>query len=310
MLSHYEKQNLLPIVKTLSSAQLPLGRRAILGEAPLWDPFSRQLFWVDIFGKAVFGADLAGGVREWPMPSRPGAIALTASNHLIVALGTGIHRLDLDTGSVTLIVHPDSDAPDNRYNDCTVDQEGRLWVGSLDDTGKIGRGSVFVIEADGGWRRMLTGIGLTNGLAFSPDAAVLYHTDSAARGIFRYDVDGLHLGPPKVFAIDEHGIPDGLAVDAEGGVWSAKLGAGRVVRYDPTGNIDAEVRLGVSSPTSIAFFGANCQRLVITTASIDIADDDFDRGAGFLFAAEDLGVNGLPAIPCSLMPSTSLGSPT
>jgi sugar lactone lactonase YvrE len=274
-----------------------------LGEAPLWCADADALYWVDAFVGRIHRAGVAAAAAdEWPTPSCVAALALHSSGGIVAGLKSGIHVLDVVTGALAFALDPEHDLPGNRYNDCTVDARGRLWIGSLDDTGVAGRGSLYRIAPDGAWTTMVAGVSLSNGLGFSPDQRRLYHTDTAAQAIFAYDWDletGT-LGPRALFAADDDCAPDGLAVDVEGGVWSAKWNGGRVVRYLPDGTVDRVIELPVANPTSVAFGGPGFDRLFITTASIESGPDDLRNGAGLVFVHEDPGTVGQPPRRCEL----------
>lgn len=295
----------MPVAHRITVVDHP---RCQLGEAPVWCPDSGALQWADIFGCAVHRLAADGTLERWETGSRVGALALGDPGALVLGLKRGIERLDLADGSFTPLADPEAGLPGNRYNDCAVDARGRLWIGSLDDSGVAGRGALHRIEADGSATAVLRGVGLANGVGFSPGGRRLYFTDTTASAIFVHDCDpdSGRLGPARLFARDDDCAPDGLAVDAEGGVWSAKWGGGRVVRYRPDGAVDRVVETPVSNPTSVAFGGPALDRLYITTASIDLADpDELRRGAGQLLALDDPGVAGLPARRCALTPSTT-----
>lgn len=279
--------------------------RCQLAEAPLWDPGEGALYWADIFGCTVHRLAADGSHTAWPTGARVGALALHVPGRLVAGCKDGVRSLDTATGALPRLLADDPEAghPDRRYNDCVVDADGNLWTGALDDTGATGRGALHRIAADGSWTTAMRGVGLANGADFSPDGRRLYFTDTVARTIHVFDHDPAsgRLGPPRPFARDADCLPDGLEVDADGCVWSAKHGGGKVVRYRPDGTVDRTIRLPVSNPTSVAFGGPDLDRLFITTASIDLADPgEPARGAGHVFVHADPGAAGLPARRCRL----------
>lgn len=269
--------------------------RCRLGECPVWCPATQTLFWSDIVDCAVYALDAAGGLRTWKFETRVGALALGAPGELVLGLKTGIEVLDLAGGVRRLVASPEAHLVDNRFNDCAVYADGRLWIGSLDDTGVEGRGSVYRVASGGEVETLITGVGLSNGIGFSPDGLRVYVTDTVERRIDVYDLDPETgtIGSPRAFATDADGYPDGLTVDAEGGVWSAKWQGGCVVRYAPDGSVDRKVSIRVDCPTSVVFGGRELDRLYVTTASIESHDpDELRRGAGQIFVVDGLGVRG------------------
>jgi sugar lactone lactonase YvrE len=97
------------------------------------------------------------------------------------------------------------------------------------------------------------------------------------------------------------GGPDGLTVDAEGGVWCALFERGRVNRYNADGTLDLSIELPISRPTSCTIGGPSMQTLFITSARIGIDDEALKAqpGAGGVFCLE-IGQRGLLAQPFAL----------
>jgi sugar lactone lactonase YvrE len=118
----------------VSGIRCVLPARALLGEGPLWDPEDRVLYWVDIKGRLVHRFDPATGRdTRWPTPETVGSLALRAAGGLVVALRSGFHFLDLDTGAIRPIARPEPDRLENRFNDGKSDRRGRFWAGSMHD---------------------------------------------------------------------------------------------------------------------------------------------------------------------------------
>jgi L-arabinonolactonase len=277
-----------------------LDARARLGEGPVWDARERVLYWVDIRAPALHRFDPAtGATHTWPMPEAIGAAALREAGGALVALRSGLHRLDLETGALDLLCAPEPDRPDNRLNDGRCDRRGRFWVGSMNDRSRVPTGALYRADVDGRCHRMLGGITVPNSLAWSPDGAVMYFADTPTRTIWAFDFDP-EAGVPsrrRVFATvpDGAGYPDGATVDADGFLWSAHWDGWQVTRYAPDGRPDRIVSLPVQRPTSCAFGGEGLDVLYVTSAATGLTPAELARGplAGGLFALET-GVRGLP----------------
>ena len=179
------------------------------------------------------------------------------------------------TGTLTVLATPEADRPGNRFNDGKCDRRGRFWVGSLAINTAPRQGALWHYDPDGTVTRMVSGIHISNGLGWSPDDTRFYFTDSAKREIAVYDFDlesgTIHNRRPFVTVPDGSGTPDGLAVDAEGFVWSAHWDGWCVTRYDPDGAIDRVVTLPVPRPTSCVFGGPHGTTLFVTTARIRLS---------------------------------------
>jgi L-arabinonolactonase len=233
------------------------------------------------------------------MPAAIGSLALRESGGVLVALRSGLHLLDLESGALTLVCAPEPERPDNRLNDGRCDRRGRFWVGSMQDRERGSTGALYRIDPDHRGHRVQDGITVPNGLGWSPDGRVMYFTDTPSRTIHAYDFDA-DAGVPgrrRVFAHvpDDAGYPDGATVDAEGYLWSAHWDGWRVTRYAPDGRVDRVLKLPVQRPTCCAFGGDGLDVLYITSAAAGLGPQALTHGplAGGLFAVE-VGGRGLP----------------
>jgi len=275
--------------------------RALLGEGPTWSPRDGLLYWVDILTPAVHCFDTVQGVdRELKLGSMVSVAIPKATGGLLVATPAGLMTLHMETKSLTAFCHPESDRPGNRYNDGKCDRMGRLWIGTLDMGTAANRGNLFRVDADGAWKKMDSGITVSNGLGWSPDNRLMYFTDSMRRTIYVYDFD-LRPGTisnrrPFIVLDASDGTPDGLTVDEEGCLWVAVWDAWRVSRYSPEGRELLRIRMPVPRPTSCCFGGANLDTLFVTSASVRLNEQALAAApqSGALFAIRIPGVRGLP----------------
>ncbi len=276
---------------------LPWG--ASLAEGPVWSAREQRLYWVDILEPAVHRFDPATGTNETcPMPRLVGAVIERRKGGLIVVTQDGVEALDFATHTLSALVDPESNMPDNRFNDGKCDANGRIWAGTMSLDASRKSGGLYRIKPDLSWKRMDHPFLVANGLDWSPDGQTLYFVDSAQGTIFAYPFSpsGGELGSRRVFARIEprEGRPDGLAVDAEGCLWCALWDGWGVRRFAPDGRVLRDLRLPVPRPTSVAFGGPDLDVLYITTARIRLpakllADAPYSGG---IFAA-DVGVRGL-----------------
>lgn len=277
---------------------LPWG--AQLGEAPVWVEAEERLYWVDILEPAVYRFDPATGHNETCAVSKlVSAIMPARDGSLFVASQDGIEMLDFTSGQFSPYVNPEQPLPENRLNDAKVDANGAIWVGSMRLDASRPDGNLYRVTAPGKAQHMETGITVSNGLGWSPDGATFYFVDTIPGVILAYDVDQSsgQLSNRRIFANipDDSGRPDGLAVDAEGGVWCAIWDGWRVDRYLPNGTLDFSVAMPVPRPTSVAFGGADLTTLYITSArtrlpASTLADTPLSGG---VFACKP-GQKGLP----------------
>lgn len=283
----------------LSEPTSVLDVRATLGEGPVWVERDRALWFVDIKAPRVHRFDPASGDhRSYPAPTQIGWVQPSDDGLFLAGLQHGIARFDPATGTFDAIRDPEPALPGNRLNDSTVDDAGRIWFGTMDDSEAALTGRLWC--HDGGTFREsgLAPVAITNGPARSPDGRTLYHTDTLGRVIHAVSVhDDGSLGEARVFAeiAEEDGWPDGCVTDTEGHLWTGLWGGWRVRRYDPAGRIAAEVRFPCANITKIAFGGPDLATAYTTTArkGLDAAALDAQPLAGNLFAF-DAGVAGLP----------------
>jgi sugar lactone lactonase YvrE len=276
-----------------------LPAHALLGEGPLWDAPTRRLYWVDIKRREVHRFDPATGQDAcWPVPEDVGSVAVRAGGGLVVALRSGFHFLDLETGALQPVARPEPERVENRFNDGKVDRRGRFWAGSMHDPETAPTGALYRLEPDGRCQRMVDGLVCSNALCWSPDGRVMYHGDTGRRVVWAWDADPAtgEIANRRVFVRlgEDEGAPDGATVDAEGGVWLAHWNGWRLTRFDPDGRAERVVPLPVQRPTCPAFGGPGLDVLYVTSATIGLGPGDLARQpwAGGILALAP-GVRGL-----------------
>lgn len=274
---------------------------ALLGEGPNWHPLEATLWWVDIEERRLFRLEpVSGEARDWRLPERIGCFAFRRDGSLVVALESGFWFFEPATGALRHIADPEPDRPGNRFNDGRCDPTGRFLAGTMDMAEQAFTGALWRLDPDLSVRRIVDGLGISNGIDWSPDGRRMYHTDSLARTIWLHDYDPATGGVEnrRVFARFEEGdgFPDGLCVDAEGGIWSAIWDGWRIVRLDPEGRVERTLALPVPRPTACCFGDRGLETLYVTTARIGL-DGEALAGAplsGAVLALQP-GVRGLPA---------------
>jgi len=256
---------------------------AILGEGPLWDPRTDTLYWVDIVAGTVFGQALdAPGPTRIDVGAQVSCLGLTEDPRVLVAgMRTGWHLLDIATAGLTSLADPEADRPDCRFNDGSVDPVGGFWTGSLEDGETRAVGRLYRLGDDGAYVVADEGFFCSNGIDWAPDSRWMYFVDSRADVIYRYafDVHSGTIGGREIF-VDTAllaGIPDGLRVDSAGNVWCAFWDGAQVTRFRPDGTVAEQIPVPVPRPTSVVFGGSDLRTMYITSASLDLSEDQLAR---------------------------------
>jgi len=288
---------------TAVEISVALRLRAEIGESPVWDERAQELVFVDILAGAIHAfAPSEGRHRVFELPDRVTSVSLRERGGLVLSLAKTFAFFDPDSGELEILEDPEPDRPGNRFNDAQCDPQGRLWAGTMSaDDWWAPTGAVYRLDPDRRITRMIDDVRCSNGIGWSPDGRTMYHTQSFRYAIDAYDVDPStgDIANPRPFVTlppDGGGFPDGLAVDADGFVWSAQPVYGRIVRYDPEGATDRIVSLPVSCGTCCTFGDSDLRTLFITSATETLTQAQIDEEplAGSLFACEP-GVRGLPA---------------
>jgi sugar lactone lactonase YvrE len=273
--------------------------RCMVGEGPVWDVAEQALYFIDILGKKVLRFDPASGeTRDWDVPDIIGSMALRVGGGAIVALANGVHTLDFETGTCTMLASSPDLNDQVQLADGKVDRRGRFIVGSSDRGMKDARGKLYVLDPGATQLRAIDDdIFLSNGPCWSPDDSIFYHADSIRKIIYAYDYD-IETGTvanrrPFASTEDLGGIPDGATVDADGHIWSAICEGAKLVRFCSDGSIERIIEFPLKLPGSVMFGGAALNRLFVPTLSPTFMGREADPLDGSTYVIDGLGVTGL-----------------
>lgn len=266
------------------------------GEGPVWSSAWGGLRWVDMFDGDVLSLSAGGTVDRRHVGTVAAALRPRRRGGAVIAVERGF-ALEEPDGTLTLLAELWGD-DGVRMNEGGCDPDGRFYCGSMAYDRRPGGGSLYRLDPDGSVRVVLTGVTISNGLDWSTDGSVAYYVDTETRrvDVLDYDPDGGLTGRRAFVEVPtSDGQPDGLTVDADGGVWVALYGGGAVRRYTAGGRLDEVVEVPARQVTACTFGGARLDELFITTSREDLEPGD-DPLAGSLFSA-DVGVSGVPARP-------------
>ncbi|WP_338539032.1 SMP-30/gluconolactonase/LRE family protein [Janibacter terrae] len=262
-------------------------------EGPCWWPGWGGLRWVDMLAGDVLALDDSGAISRTHVGDVAAMIRPRVGGGAVIAVERGLALADEDWRVDPLRPLWTTDAV--RMNEGGVAPDGTLYVGSMAYDQAKGAARLYRVGADLSVETALPAVTVSNGIDWSPDGTLAYYDDTATGRITVFDwtpegglVDG------RTFA-DVDGNPDGLTVDAEGGVWTALFGDGRVERRSPDGTLDAVVEVGARQVTACTFGGADLDELYITTSREGL-DEGEDPAAGSVFVASP-GVRGKGVTP-------------
>ena len=245
-----------------------------LAEGPVWDHRDQSLWWVDIpNGKLYQYRPDSQSHTSYAVGRALGAAVPRSQGGFVLAMADGFAFFDPDTETLEAFLNPEEDLPQNRFNDGKVDPSGRFWAGTMDNLEKDQSGSLYclspdTLQAD----RTLTGLSISNGLAWTRDEQTLYFIDSPTQCVQAFDFspkntslanrrEVLHFDP-------EFGTPDGMTIDEEDHLWIAFWEGSKVACFDPvSGRQLDQIDVPANRITSCTFGGEKWDTLFITSAA-------------------------------------------
>lgn len=276
------------------------------GEGPLWNERDGKLWWTDIDARRLCRlVPATGTVESVSTPERLCSFAFLpdGGSRILAAFETGVAYYDIESQAVEWIARTELPDSGRRFNDGRTDRQGRFWVGTMvEDTSRAGAdtGALFCLGRDGELVPHAVGVAISNSLCTSPDGRILYFADSPKKEIIAFDLDpeSGSISNKRFFVDVPLGEPDGAVTDAEGCLWSARWGAGEIVRHAPDGKVLDTVKVPARQVSCIAFGGPDYKTLFVTSSrqGLDAAALAQDPGAGNLFVFES-EVAGLAPVP-------------
>lgn len=277
----------------------------VTGEGPLWHPGEQRIYWLDIPQGRIFRYHPASGRHEQCYEGEVvGGFTVQDDGALLLLMARGAIKVWRD-GGLTTVIDKIPEERDSRFNDVIADPMGRVFGGTMATKDRLGR--LYRLELDGTLTAVLDEVGISNGMGFTPDRKQMYFTDSPTReiSIFDYDQATGAITNRRVFvrSPENEGIPDGMTVDAQGYVWSARWDGSCLVRYAPDGTEDRRITFPAKKVSSAVFGGVDYGDLYVTTAGGNNKEEN-GPGAGALFRvnARLSGIWGVPEFPSRIHP--------
>lgn len=264
------------------------------GEGPAYSPRWAGPRWVDMLAGELLELDGSGEITRRRVGEVAAVVRARRGGGWVVATQRAVALADGDALDSPLDERAElwSD-PGLRCNDGGCAPDGALYLGSMAYDETPGAGTLYRIDPDGTATAAVEGVSISNGIGWSPDATLAYYADTATGRIDVFDWTAeTGLTGRRTWA-EVPGDPDGLTVDAEGGVWIATYSTGEVRRYAADGTLDVIVHLPLTHATAVAFTGPDLDQLIVTTSRLGI-DTAAEPAAGALFVIREPGVRGLP----------------
>ncbi|HLG78336.1 MAG TPA: SMP-30/gluconolactonase/LRE family protein [Ktedonobacteraceae bacterium] len=265
----------------MKEAQHFLSIQNRLGEGSFWDDIEQRLYWLDIKERCFYRMDVATRQYErFDVGVQIGVMALRAGGGFVMATDHGFVFWNTSTKAIHVVANPIAGQANKRFNDGNIDTQGRFWAGTMCDPVESCTGlenHLYRLDPDGSLHMMDGGLGMPNGLVWSPDNHTMYLTDSPQQVIYAYDFDEeagtIKNRRPFIQTSGEPGVPDGLTIDNEGYLWSVRYNGRKILRYDPDGSLERTILVPAEHPTSCTFGGPNMSELYITTAWNELSEE-------------------------------------
>jgi sugar lactone lactonase YvrE len=279
---------------------------SLIGEGPVWDAEKQVICWLDILNGEIHEYNpVTSAFKTISVGQMVGSFAICADGGMISGLEKGVAFIDRETGEPDIFASPEIHIAGNRFNEGKCDPQGRFWVGTMSHVYEPEMGNLYTVEKDNQLSKKVEKVGISNGLAWSPDHQTMYYIDTLTYEVAAFDYDAetgdISNRRTALKFPESGGYPDGMTIDSEGMLWIAFWDGWHVRRYNPqTGEKLLEIAVPAARASSCTFGGENFEDLYITTARAGLTPEQLEEQplAGTTFVWKSCGYRGLPADVC------------
>lgn len=281
-------------------ASLEYKVEANLGEGAIWNYKTQELYWIDIEGRQLNIYNPKSKINKvLKTESRIGTVVPFTEDEALIALENGVHKIDIQTGKSNLFTDMKSELLGSRLNDGKCDPSGRFWVGSMHLEQETGKANLYTITSENILQKKIDSVTISNGIVWTSDKKTMYYIDTPTSTIKEFDYNNetgeISNGKIAVKIPIKFGFPDGMTIDEENMLWVGMWNGNAVIRFNPkTGKVISKIEVPAHNITSCAFGGENLETLYITSARIDMTEEELIKYplAGSLFSINP-GVKGV-----------------
>ncbi len=268
------------------------------GENPLWHEDERLIYWTDIPNARLYRCRPDGSKLACFEVGEPvGGFTLQADGKLLLFMARGAVKLWQDGVFGDTVVEEIPAERDSRFNDVIADPAGRVFCGTMSSPAHGGR--FYRLDLDGRLTLLRENMGTPNGMGFSLDLHTFYQNDSRDSQMYRYrycQATGELSDCAVHLAVDPEagqGRPDGMTVDAEGNLWTARWDGACLVHHAADGTPQRVIPFPVKKVSSLTIAGEDGRTAFVTTAGGHLRPAD-GALAGSLFRLDHLPIPGRP----------------
>lgn len=278
-------------------------QKCLLAEGPVWDTKQQAICWIDILNGEIYEYSHVGNtLKTISVHQMIGSFALCSDDNFIAALQNGFAFIDRLTGKIKMIADPESHLPNNRFNDGKCDPAGRFCAGTMSLSEEHAAGNFYMIGKDLKVAKKITGVTISNGIAWNKDHTKFYFIDTPTFEVVAFDYNktsgNIDNKTTIIKIAAKDGSPDGMTLDSEGMLWISHWDGWQVTRWNPlTGEKLLHIPLPVAKITSCTFGGKQLDDLYITSARVGLSINELKKQplAGSLFVIHNCGYRGMPA---------------